>query len=179
MFESHNYIKPSFAGIVLDQADQKANAIVGAQQLFDTATLHGWTGRARALLLRNPNRLLDLNSVIDEGQVRARHYAGVRAVPIDQIRGSEGRTADFDASFNPLSRRSRFRWQNIAQAALQDVPLPPVELIQVGDVYFVRDGHHRISVARHLGQTAIDAEVIVLEIQDCPSTAFGKAFCPA
>jgi hypothetical protein len=42
-------------------------------------------------------------------------------------------------------------------------PLPPVELIQVGDVYFVRDGHHRISVARMMGQDSIDAEVTVWE----------------
>jgi hypothetical protein len=54
---------------------------------------------------------------------------------------------------------------NIAKLRLEGRPLPPVELIQVGDSYFVRDGHHRISVARAFGQTAIDAQVTVVMFQ--------------
>ena len=132
MFESNNYVKPNLAGIVLDQADQKASAMADAQQLFDTASLQGWAGRARALLLRNPNRLLDLNSVIGEGQIRARHYAGLRTVPIDQIRGSEGRTgrppmaAKENAPLGGASRllRPAFRSRRPVGVAPQRTPRP-------------------------------------------------------
>jgi hypothetical protein len=93
--------------------------------------------------------------------VWTRSHAGVRLVPIDQIRGSEGRCNDFDTAFRPLKSLSDERWISIFCAHEADVPLPLVELIQVNDLYFVRDGHHRISVARWLGQREIEAEVTV------------------
>jgi hypothetical protein len=89
-------------------------------------------------------------------------YAGTRAVDIHQICGSESRVDDFDGEFQPLQLRMRDRWVNIARAFLRRDPLPPVELIQVGECYFVWDGHHRISVARSIGQRYIDAEIIML-----------------
>jgi hypothetical protein len=84
-----------------------------------------------------------------------------RLVPIAQIQGSEGRCGDFDRDFNPLHDRSRERWLRIAAARRCGKPLPPVVLAQVGDLYFVQDGHHRISVARALGQRDIEARVTV------------------
>jgi hypothetical protein len=83
----------------------------------------------------------------------------VVAVAINQIVGSEGRVNDFDKNFRPLVSHTRDRWVEIAIAQRRDIPLPPVELIQVGDEYYVRDGHHRISVARTFGQAAIEAEI--------------------
>jgi hypothetical protein len=83
----------------------------------------------------------------------------VVAVAINQIVGSEGRVNDFDKNFRPLVSHTRDRWVGIAIAQRRDIPLPPVELIQVGDEYYVRDGHHRISVARTFGQAAIEAEI--------------------
>jgi hypothetical protein len=83
----------------------------------------------------------------------------VVAVAIYQIVGSEGRVNDFDKNFRPLVSHTRDRWVGIAIAQRRDIPLPPVELIQVGDEYYVRDGHHRISVARTFGQAAIEAEI--------------------
>jgi len=80
-----------------------------------------------------------------------------------QIRGSEGRSREFDAYFRPLQTHTKHRWVNIAVAQQEGQPLPPVELIQIGDVYFVRDGHHRISVAHVLGQEEIEAEVTLWE----------------
>ena len=62
--------------------------------------------------------------------------------------------------FHPIKEASRERWVNMAMAYLSRLPLPPVELVQIGNVYFVRDGHHRISVSRAFGQASIDAEVI-------------------
>jgi hypothetical protein len=99
--------------------------------------------------------------------ITGRHYAGTQAVPIRQICGSENRTADFDADFRPLSDRTASRWQSIAKAWLRGVPLPPVELILVGDSYYVRDGHHRISVARTWDRL-IDAVVMVWKVAQSP-----------
>jgi hypothetical protein len=84
---------------------------------------------------------------------------------MDRIRGSEGRSDDFDCDFNPLHTRTRDRWMSVAIARSQGETLPLVELIQLGEDYFVRDGHHRISVARELSEEYIDAIVIVLELE--------------
>jgi hypothetical protein len=84
----------------------------------------------------------------------------VRTVAIRQIRGSEGRNRDFDRNFNPLTSHSQERWMRVAEAQQRGVPLPPVQLIRVGELYFVRDGHHRISVARALRHQEIEADVV-------------------
>lgn len=83
---------------------------------------------------------------------------------IERILGSEGRSSDFDRDFNPLRDHNKGRWLGVAAARQRGKPLPPVALIQVGDVYFVQDGHHRISVARALGQWAIEASVVVWQV---------------
>ncbi len=86
--------------------------------------------------------------------------SGILSVPIRQIKGTLGRTADFDLDFNPLKEHCRSRWISILSAVLHGVSLPPVELVQVGPNYYVRDGHHRISVAKAIGQHAIDARIV-------------------
>lgn len=96
--------------------------------------------------------------------VRNQHYGGIKPVSIDKICGSLGRSTDFDKQFHPLSDRIQDRWVNIAMARGQNLPLAPVELIQIGERYFVKDGHHRISVARARGETVIDAEIIVWDV---------------
>ena len=138
-----------------------------------TATLY-FEVRARARrgqiwskLSGRSRRLLSLAEV-DATRVRDRHDAGLRTVPIERIRGTEGRSNDFDRAFLPLRESSRERWMSIARARDQDKALPPVELIQVGDLYFCRDGHHRISVARAVGQRYIEAEVTVWQVSGLP-----------
>jgi hypothetical protein len=91
--------------------------------------------------------------------LHTRHYLGVQTVCIEQICGSEGRSGDFDSLFYPSQGHSQQRWVSIAAARIRGLVLPPVELIQVGDGYFVRDGHHRISVARALGEEVVEAQV--------------------
>jgi hypothetical protein len=78
---------------------------------------------------------------------------------VDQIAGSLNRYHEFDRVFLPASEKLADRWQSVNRAFYQDVSLPPVVLYKVGDVYFVVDGHHRVSVARRQGQIDIDAEV--------------------
>jgi hypothetical protein len=80
-------------------------------------------------------------------------------VELDAIVGSVDRSRDYDRRFRPTSGRTRGRWEQIAAAARRGESFPPVDLLRVGELYFVRDGHHRVSVARALGRTDIDAYV--------------------
>lgn len=117
-----------------------------------------------SVLTRRSHHLLALHEVNAACTVHAHRDAGMRIVPISQIRGSEGRCTDFDRDFNPLQEHSRGRWLHIARARKRGKALPPVELVQIGEVYFVQDGHHRISVARALGQRTIEAQVVVWQV---------------
>jgi hypothetical protein len=83
----------------------------------------------------------------------------VQTVLVDQIAGSLNRYHEFDRVFLPASDKLATRWQNVNRAFYQDISLPPVVLYKVGQVYFVVDGHHRVSVAREQGQIYIEAEV--------------------
>lgn len=145
------------------RANEHAVLLHSAVHLFNTVRWHSTVERARSALRRQAWRLFDLD-IIAPGQVRGRRYAGIQSVAISQIGGSMGRTGDFDRSFYPLDDRLRSRWISVAMARSQYVPLPPVSLVQVGGLYFVQDGHHRISVARALGERAIDAEVTVWDV---------------
>jgi hypothetical protein len=118
------------------------------------------TGRSRCLLALEAVRQGCRVSSAGQGSPGAEN----RMVPIAQIVGSEGRCADFDRDFNPLHDRCRERWLRIAAARRRGMPLPPVDLVQVRDCYFVQDGHHRISVARALGQPDIEASVTVWQV---------------
>jgi hypothetical protein len=90
-------------------------------------------------------------------------HGQTQTVPIDRIRGSENRCGDFDQDFRPLQGHTRERWLSVATARMSGVCLPPVELLAVGDEYYVRDGHHRISVAHTLGEQFIEATVMVCD----------------
>jgi hypothetical protein len=104
--------------------------------------------------------VLPFDEVVDAlGRVGERDL-GVRSIPLDSIVGSEDRTRDFDRSFRPTSQRVRPRWERIALARRRGEAFPPIEVYRVGDAHFVRDGHHRVSVARAHRQDAIDAHVI-------------------
>lgn len=127
---------------------------------FNSTLFRGGVFRFVSKLLNRKRNLYDLNLLKPDLHVQGSFYAGLKAVPISSIIGSEGRTTDFDMEFHPLSEDARERWVNVAIAYLSRLPLPPIQLIQVGEAYFVRDGHHRLSVSRAFGQMAVDAEVI-------------------
>ena len=136
-------------------------AICAALQLYSRARCWSIWARVWSVLAGRSRSLLDLDAVRATGALTSGHHGGMRSVPIDLIRGTEGRCHDFDVGFWPLRSLCRERWVRIAAARLMRTPLPPVVLALVGDYYFVMDGHHRVSVARALGQTEIDAEITV------------------
>jgi hypothetical protein len=124
----------------------------------------GWWYRLWAALRGKPRQLLDLRAATADQVVRARRADGVRIVQIRRILGSESRADEFDSAFHPIRTHTEARWRGVARAWLDGASLPPVELIRIGDVYFVRDGHHRISVAKALGQQEIEAVVTVWQV---------------
>lgn len=83
----------------------------------------------------------------------------VADVPLDQIVGTVDRPDDFDAQFRLVSAHLRRRWQRLADAMSAGAEPEPVDLVQLGELYFVKDGHHRVSVARHLGRAEVTARV--------------------
>ncbi len=127
---------------------------------FNSILFKGKILRLKRKVLNRRQSLYDLNALKPALHVRGSFYAGIKVVPIHSIIGSEGRATDFDIDFHPLNETAQERWVSLATAYLSCLPLPPIQLIQIGDAYFVRDGHHRISVGRAFGQVALDAEVI-------------------
>ncbi|MFC5993981.1 chromosome partitioning protein ParB [Pseudonocardia hispaniensis] len=84
---------------------------------------------------------------------------GLQVIPLDSIVGSVDRTADFDRWFRPRSQRTRERWERLARAQRRGEPIPPIDVYRVGGLHFVRDGHHRVSVAHAVGLRVIEARV--------------------
>jgi len=84
---------------------------------------------------------------------------GRRTVELDRVVGTAEPTDQFDAEFRPTSARTRRRWEDIARALRQGTELPPITAFEFGGDYFVRDGRHRVSVAKALGRPTIDADV--------------------
>ena len=117
-----------------------------------------------------PGELLPLEEIRSRLNIRGSRYLGLQEVALDQIVGSEGRYADFDRRFLPRAERTAERWMNVDRAQYEDKNLPPVELYKIGDIYFVKDGNHRISVARQRGMSHIDAYVTEYQV-DVPLDA--------
>jgi len=137
-----------------------------ARQLYHEARMRGWWRWIGSMVTRRQTNLLSLAEVKATNTLHNSYDAGVQMVSLAQIRGgSPGRVRDFDSAFCPRRDHIKGRWLRVAEATLAGIGLPVVELIRVGDVYFVIDGHHRISVARALGQQEIEAEVKVWNVE--------------
>jgi hypothetical protein len=120
--------------------------------------------RLRAVIARirrehASNRLLSFDDVRRELVAYNRLHRGRRVVEVDEIVGSVGRWRDFDRSFLPARASMGERWKRIDRAFQQGEDLPPVELYEIGEAYFVVDGHHRVSVARYHEVTTVEAAV--------------------
>lgn len=115
-----------------------------------------------SLLSGRRNALLSYDEVKEKLRIGGPIHRGIRTVRLDHIVGSVNRYRDFDRTFLPAHNRIASRWQNVDRAFYQEINLPPVVLYQIGGVYFVVDGHHRVSVAKEQGQEFIEAE-----IQEC------------
>lgn len=108
---------------------------------------------------RSANESLSFSEVLDALGRRGERQLGIQEIKLDQIVGSVDKARDFDRRFRPTSDRSRQRWQRLAEKSRLGEHLPPIDVYKLGNLYFVIDGHHRVSVARALGQPVIDAQV--------------------
>jgi len=126
---------------------------------FQQARFQAFINRIWATLSGQPSTLLSYDEIKEKLHIGGPIYRGVKTVRVDQIAGSLNRYHEFDRVFLPASDKLEQRWTSVNRAFYQEISLPPVVLYKVGEVYFVVDGHHRVSVARKQGQIYIEAEV--------------------
>jgi hypothetical protein len=133
-----------------------------AQNDFSRARRQRAVSRLAATLRREPsdlNLILPFDEVVEALGRTGERSLGLQTIPLDSIVGSVGRTREFDRSFRPTSGRTRGRWERIANAQRRGQDMPPISVYRIGDLHFVRDGHHRVSVARAQDRPDIDAYV--------------------
>ncbi len=136
--------------------------------------------RTRATFMRILSLLKPQNDeMLSLGDVRAllrpssETYRGMKTIPIAKIVGSEGRYKDFNRAFLPRHDTMAKRWISVDVAHYRNVELPAINVFELGGVYFVRDGNHRVSVAKSRGAAFIDAEVISLSSEITLSPSMG------
>jgi hypothetical protein len=129
---------------------------------FHRARLRARLERFLARLKGKPTELLCYDDVHQAIQARGSRPGGLRDIPLDAIVGSTGRCKDFTRSFLPLLNADEQRWAGVQVAVTSLAGLPPIDVYKIGDVYFVQDGNHRVSVARKSGATHIQAYVTEL-----------------
>jgi hypothetical protein len=129
---------------------------------FNRARTREFLSRIQHFMHTDKNRLLSFNDVKEILKPKNESYKGMQTVPIALIVGSEGRYRDFNKYFLPRSEYLRTRWERIDRAHIKDIALPAIQIYEIGGAYFVRDGNHRVSVARSQGMETIDAEVTSL-----------------
>ncbi|MEM6527042.1 MAG: ParB N-terminal domain-containing protein [Chloroflexota bacterium] len=144
--------------MVVTTYDRRREMHAAAERLYDRSWSVGQIKATVAKITGSSRSLLCLADVEDEPvQIEKLEQ---QAIDIDRIRGTQGRSDRFDIDFHPVNRRSRPRWVSVATGITEDVlQMPPVEVVEVDGVYYVQDGQHRVSAAKALGKTTIDANV--------------------
>jgi hypothetical protein len=134
------------------------SAHIDAERAFDRAARGRRLGALARFLRRQPASSLEVH---DPRCARASfRRGGVREIPLAAIRGTlePSKAAQFDREFRP-AKIARARWQRVWLAEQRGSVLPPISVVPVGDEYVLRDGHHRVSVARARGAVTIDAQL--------------------
>ena len=130
------------------------------RQDFEKARQKAFLNDLKSTLSGRTNDLVPFQEIRRRLSPEGESYRGMQTVPVAQIVGSMDRFRDFDRTFLPRKKTTQGRWTRIDRAYYEDVRLPPIQLYKVGGIYFVKDGNHRVSVARERGVEFIDAEVI-------------------
>lgn len=142
-----------------DRNDSSGNFDQQSRMDFSYAYQKGFWRSILSWLGNKNNELLPFEEVLKHIPMRGQNYIGVRQIETDKIIGSVSRYYDFDRAFLPRQTHTRSRWESIDRAHFKNIILPPVEVYKIGDAYFIKDGNHRVSVAREKGQVFIDAYV--------------------
>lgn len=132
---------------------------------FSKARAQGRMQELLSTLRWKNNELLSFYEVTKLLKPKKETYRGIMPIPVAQVIGSESRYHDFTLAFYPRKEMLRSRWQSIDEAHLREIQLPPISVYKLGDCFFVRDGNHRVSVAKSQGVEFIDAEVVELDAE--------------
>ncbi len=130
-----------------------------AKQEFKSARRQAFLNDLISFFRGRSNRLLSFHDVDQKLHLGKPVHVGLRKVALADIVGSVDRTGDFDRAFFPRQGHTEDRWVAVERRAQAQLSMKPVELYKVGDVYFVKDGHHRVSVAKHRRRKTIMADV--------------------
>ncbi|HEV2775589.1 MAG TPA: hypothetical protein VGV90_08360 [Solirubrobacteraceae bacterium] len=122
--------------------------------------------------------MLSFDEVVDALGRTGERDLGVRSIPIPSIVGTVDRRKEFDREFRPTSSRARTRFERIAEASRRGASMPPIDVYRIGELHFVRDGHHRVAVARAQGSDTIDAHVVEVLTQVAPDSSITLADLP-
>jgi hypothetical protein len=140
-----------------------------AQFDFSRARRRRALARLSARLRREPddvNHILPFEEVVQALGRRGERRLGEQLIQLDSVVGTVDRSREFDRSFRPTSTRVRERWQRIDTAQRKGQAMPPIDVYRIGELHFVKDGHHRVSVARALGHKDINAYVTEVVTQE-------------
>jgi hypothetical protein len=149
--------------LVRDTGSPRADAesdFLRARRHQVLSSLAGWM---RSDAAKESGQTLSFGEVVDALGRRGERSLGVQVIPMDAIVGSVDKVRDFDRRFRPTSDRSRQRWERMALKSRQGHAFPPIDVYKLGNLYFVRDGHHRVSVGRAMGTREIEAHVTEID----------------
>ena len=146
-------------GLFEDKHSKEVTSKYKSDIAFSKAISRAFTQELKDLLLRRSKRLLPFDEIKEKLELWYGKDVGLMSVPLDSIVGSQGRYRNFTRHFLPLDENLRNRWKQIETAVASGKDLPPVELYKVCNAYFVKDGHHRVSVAKAKKKISIEAKV--------------------
>jgi hypothetical protein len=151
---------------------------VDVEDDFSRARRRQMLARATGWLRRRSEatRILSFDDVIAAAGWRGERRLGLRTIPLDAITGTVDSRRDFDRRFRPTSGRVRERWQRLDLAQRRGAAIPPIDVYLVGGTYYVKDGHHRVSVAAATRQKVIDAYVTQVHTR-APAASLSPTTC--
>ncbi len=149
---------------ILPNAAAREITISGStvQRDFERACSRAAWLHIKAMITGQPDDLLWMARARESTGPLNESYRGVKTIEVDSIAGSESRATEFNSDFLPRKRHLDARWSRVNSAFHEGLELPPIRVFELEGDYFVRDGNHRVSVAKYYGVKCIDAEVVLL-----------------
>ncbi len=159
--------------------NMNTNIYIQSEAAFNRAKSNGaWERFFSRITGRTPN-LHSFDEVVAQYDLGHSHYEGLQDIPLSAITGTLDRSKGFTRSFAPKQNdaQTKERWRNIYTLAVTGKGFPPIEVLKVGNEYFVEDGHHRVSVVKYLGWGTIQAQVTTLEKSPASGTVWCQSGC--
>lgn len=151
---------------------------IESENEFSRASQRGFWEVVRSFFTHQNAHLLSFNAVVSKLGLDKTADRGLQDIPLKRVVGSAGRHRDFTRHFLPRihDKKSKERWRTIYTLAVTGRGFPPIQVYKVGQVYFVADGHHRVSVARYLNWKTIQAYVTEIPLDVSNEAEFFRCF---